>query len=67
MPVVFFSAAESGIPVQNLQFALGIWAVFMACTAVDKLTGKKGDSKIGSGKTTKSKTVKQSVSEKLSL
>eukprot|EP00878_Enallax_costatus_P015084 GHUV01015795.1.p1 GENE.GHUV01015795.1~~GHUV01015795.1.p1 ORF type:complete len:188 (+),score=63.76 GHUV01015795.1:158-721(+) len=60
-------SAESGIPVQNIQFGLGIWAAFMACTAVDKLTGKKDNSKTGSSKTTKSNTVKQSVTEKLSL
>ncbi|WIA37198.1 hypothetical protein OEZ86_014150 [Tetradesmus obliquus] len=38
-------AAETGIPMQNLQFGLVMWAAFMACTAVDTLTGKKSSRK----------------------
>jgi hypothetical protein len=30
---------------QNLQFGLLMWAAFMACTAVDTLTGTKSSSK----------------------
>jgi hypothetical protein len=31
---------------QNLQFGLLMWAAFMACTAVDTLTGKKSSRKV---------------------
>lgn len=52
--------AETGIPVQNLQFGLVMWAAFMACTAVDALTGKKSSKKsTTTSSTTTSKTVKQ--------
>lgn len=62
--LLLFCLAETGVPVQSLQFVLAAWATFMACTAVDKLVGKKSGSK-STGKTTKSKTVKQSVVEKV--
>jgi photosystem II protein len=57
-------SAESGVPIQTLQFALAAWATFMACTAVDKLAVKKSGSS-STGKTTKSKTIKQTVAEKV--
>lgn len=44
-------SAETGIPVQNLQFGLLMWAAFMACTAVDTVTGKRNN-KSGSKRTT---------------
>ncbi|KAF6254731.1 hypothetical protein COO60DRAFT_1664066 [Scenedesmus sp. NREL 46B-D3] len=44
-------AAETGIPMQNLQFGLVMWAAFMACTAVNTLTGKKGSRNTGASTT----------------
>jgi hypothetical protein len=54
---------------QNLQFGLVMWAAFMACTAVDTLTGKRSSSKkaattTGSSSSSPSTTTK--VSSKLS-
>jgi type III secretory pathway component EscT len=46
---------------QNLQFGLVMWAAFMACTAVDSLTGKKSKkaaSTTGSSSSSPSSTTK---------
>jgi hypothetical protein len=39
---------------QNLQYGLVMWAAFMACTAVDTLTGKKKNRKAATGSSSSS-------------
>ncbi|KAF6254744.1 succinyl-CoA synthetase-like protein [Scenedesmus sp. NREL 46B-D3] len=51
-------AAETGIPMHNLQFGLVMWAAFMACTAVNTLTGKKGSRKAAATSSSPASTTK---------
>jgi hypothetical protein len=52
---------------QNLQFGLVMWAAFMACTAVDSLTGKKSKKAVTSGSSSSSSPSSTTkVSSKLS-
>ncbi|KAF6254726.1 hypothetical protein COO60DRAFT_1627774 [Scenedesmus sp. NREL 46B-D3] len=55
-------AAETGISMQNLQFGLVMWAAFMACTAVNTLTGKKGSRKAATTSSSPASTTKVAAS-----